>query len=176
MKQTTIDMRDLAINHYKNGKSYGEIAKIINRSRSAIQYIIARYKNENRVANKIKKSKKKKLTATDERWIIRKVKENPTISAPKIATDLKFYLKKEVSDSTIRRVLRKNDFHGRVARNKPLIKKHNRKIRLEFARTYLKQPAEFWNDVIFTDESKFNIFMSDGKVNVWRKPNTAMDP
>lgn len=175
MKQTTVEVRQLAIDHHKNSKSLGEIAKIINRSRSTVQYIISRYKKENRVGNKVKISPKKKLTEYDERWILRKVRENPGISAPKISAELKIYLNKEVSESTIRRLLRKNDYHGRVARNKPLINERNRKRRLEFAKQYMHQPAEFWNDVIFTDESKFNIFSSDGKVNIWRKPNTEMD-
>ncbi len=33
----------------------------------------------------------------------------------------------------------------------------------------------FWNNVIFTDESKYNAFSSDGKVRVWRKPNTKFE-
>ncbi|GFW22371.1 transposable element Tcb1 transposase [Trichonephila clavipes] len=34
----------------------------------------------------------------------------------------------------------------------------------------------FWKKVIFSDESKFNIFGSDGRRTVWRKPNTVLDP
>ncbi|GFU84723.1 transposable element Tc1 transposase [Trichonephila clavipes] len=34
----------------------------------------------------------------------------------------------------------------------------------------------FWKKVIYNDESKFNIFGSDGRRTVWRKPNTALDP
>ena len=33
----------------------------------------------------------------------------------------------------------------------------------------------YWDDVIFTDESKFNIFGSDRKIKVWRKPNTELE-
>uniref|UniRef100_A0A0A1XH96 Transposable element Tc1 transposase n=1 Tax=Zeugodacus cucurbitae TaxID=28588 RepID=A0A0A1XH96_ZEUCU len=32
----------------------------------------------------------------------------------------------------------------------------------------------FWNTVIFADESKFNLFGSDGMAYVWRKPNTEL--
>ena len=28
--------------------------------------------------------------------------------------------------------------------------------------------------IIFTDESKFNLFYSDGKVSVWREPGTGL--
>ena len=41
---------------------------------------------------------------------------------------------------------------------------------------YLNKPIEFWHDVLFTDESKYNIYGSDGRTRVWRRPNTAYDP
>ena len=34
----------------------------------------------------------------------------------------------------------------------------------------------FWNTVIFSDESKFNISDSDGREKVWRKVNSEVDP
>ncbi|GFX36647.1 transposable element Tc1 transposase [Trichonephila clavipes] len=37
-------------------------------------------------------------------------------------------------------------------------------------------PQQFWNEVIFSDESKFNIFGSDGRHMVWHKPNTSYHP
>ncbi|GFY24670.1 transposable element Tc1 transposase [Trichonephila clavipes] len=53
-----------------------------------------------------------------------------------------------VSAGTVRRVLRKAGYNGRVARKKALN----------------------------CDESKFNIFGSDGRRMVWRKPNTSHHP
>ncbi|GFX74043.1 transposable element Tcb2 transposase [Trichonephila clavipes] len=37
-------------------------------------------------------------------------------------------------------------------------------------------PQQFWNEFIFSDESNFNIFGSDGRRMVWRKPNTSYHP
>lgn len=45
---------------------------------------------------------------------------------------------------------------------------------MQFARDYENEDAAFWNDVIFSDESKFNVFDSDCKINVWRKKNTEL--
>ena len=36
--------------------------------------------------------------------------------------------------------------------------------------------TDFGNRVMFTDESKLNIFGSGGRSKVWRKSNTALDP
>jgi len=45
---------------------------------------------------------------------------------------------------------------------------------LEFAKLHVNQPDSFWENVIFSDESKFNIFGHDGPSKVWRKPNEAL--
>ncbi|GBN24267.1 Transposable element Tcb1 transposase [Araneus ventricosus] len=40
---------------------------------------------------------------------------------------------------------------------------------------YVKQPTEIWENVIFLDESKYNIFGSDDKQKVWHTSNTALN-
>lgn len=51
----------------------------------------------------------------------------------------------------------------------------NKQKRVEFASKYINEPENFWDDVIFTDESKYNIFGGDGREKVWRKPNTELE-
>ena len=80
--------------------------------------------------------------------------------------------RKEVHRELYRRILRNNDFHGRVPRKKPYINAVNR---LTFAKTYINKDNSFWDKVIFSDVSKFNIFGSDGQNYVWRKPNTELE-
>ncbi|GFX40440.1 transposable element Tcb1 transposase [Trichonephila clavipes] len=63
-----------------------------------------------------------------------------------------------------------------IAVGKPFISLQNQKERLEFAKTHKMKTDNFWKKVIFSDESKFNIFRSDGRRTVWIKPNTALDP
>jgi len=75
----------------------------------------------------------------------------------------------------VTRNLNNEGFHSRTPRKKPLISEKNRALRLEFAKKHLNKYMEFWKKVLFTDVSKYNIFGYDGKANVWRKPNTAMD-
>ncbi|GFX50594.1 transposable element Tcb2 transposase [Trichonephila clavipes] len=71
---------------------------------------------------------------------------------------------------------KKAGYNGRVARKKPLIGKRNRVKRLKFAKEHILKPQQFWKEVIFSDECKFNIFGSDGRLMVWRKPNTSHHP
>ena len=82
---------------------------------------------------------------------------------------------KEVHPELCRPILRNNDFHGRVPRKKPYINVVNHKKRLTFANTYIDKDNSFWDKVICADESKFNIFGSDGQNYLWRKPNTKLE-
>ena len=59
---------------------------------------------------------------------------------------------KEVHPKLCRRILRDNDFHGRVPRKKPYINAVNHKKRLTFAKTYINKDDSFWNKVIFSDK------------------------
>ncbi|GFV03923.1 transposable element Tc1 transposase [Trichonephila clavipes] len=116
------------------------------------------------------------MNSITERRVIHQVKIDPKISAPKIAASTSNTLGRSVSAETVRRVLRKAGCNGRVARKKPLIGKRNRVNRLKFAKQHILKPQQFWNEVSFSDESKFNIFGSDGCRMVWRKPNTSHHP
>ena len=48
--------------------------------------------------------------------------------------------------------------------------------RLEYAKNYRKKPLDFWNKVLWSDESKFNLFGSDGRVIVWRSAREEFGP
>ena len=108
------------------GKSYRQIGKIVNRSNTTVQSIPDRYKNENRIKNKGRKSPKQIFNDYDERWILRKVEQDPIISAPKLVKAVEKYLHKNVNSQTIRNVLRKHKLNSRVARKKPFISKVNK--------------------------------------------------
>ncbi|GBN28123.1 Transposable element Tc3 transposase [Araneus ventricosus] len=111
------------------------------------------------------------FTEREEKWIVRKVTCNPKTSAVKLTLKAQQRFNKSTNSETVRNILRKYNFHGRVARRKPFISKEHPRARLEFAKSYIKKPPEFWNSVLFVDESKHNVFGSDGKQMVLRKPN-----
>ena len=40
----------------------------------------------------------------------------------------------------------------------------------------MEKPYDYWKHVIWSDESKFNLFGSDGKIMVWRSTMEEYDP
>ena len=72
-----------------------------------------------------------------------------------------------ISEQAVRRRLHEAGFKARVARKKkPYFDKTNWMKRIQYAKKYREQPLCFWDQVLWTDESKFNLFGSDGRVMV----------
>ncbi len=57
----------------------------------------------------------------------------------------------------------------------PLLSAKNRKWRLEFAQAHQNWKIDFEN-VTWSDESRFLLRHSDGRVRIWRKEHESMDP
>ena len=47
---------------------------------------------------------------------------------------------------------------GRVAMRKPLLSKKNKANRPRFAKLNLNKPQDFWNNVLWTDETEVEMF------------------
>lgn len=74
---------------------------------------------------------------------------------------------KDLSRHTVSRRLRAFGLKAHSAVTKPLISRKNQKARLSFAEEHVVW-TENWSKVHFSDESKFNLFGSDGKHYVRR--------
>ena len=60
--------------------------------------------------------------------------------------------------------------------NGSYVNKVSRRKRLEYPKNYREKPSGFWNKMLWSDESKFNLFGSDGKVMVWRSAKEKFGP
>ncbi|GFX56979.1 SCAN domain-containing protein 3 [Trichonephila clavipes] len=129
-----------------DGKAFLNIAKVVGRSVNCIQKILQKFKKTGMLANNEGRGRKKIMNSITERRVIHQVKIDPKISAPKIAASTSNNLGRSVSAETVRRVLRKAGYNGRVARKKPLIGKRNRVKRLKFAKEHILKPQQFWNE------------------------------
>ncbi|KAJ4427525.1 hypothetical protein ANN_25173 [Periplaneta americana] len=120
-----------------------------------------------------RRSRESFLNEREKRFIVNKVKVNPRVTAPEIVQMLQQASGKKVSSQTVRRVLWQRGYRGRIPRKRPCVSKKNRAARLAFAKEHQDKPQTFWNTVICSDETKINLFGSDGIQTVWRKANTA---
>lgn len=68
----------------------------------------------------------------------------------------------------------KKDLKARSARIVPLLSKKNIVKKLCFAKRHIAR--ENWNIILWSDETKINLFALDGKIYVRRSKNTALNP
>lgn len=89
--------------------------------------------------------------------------KDPKLNAPRLAEELFEKTGKKVHSDIVRRMLNESGYNGGVPRKNPYINDVNRKKRLLFAKEYISKEETCWKTVIFADESKFNIFGSNGR-------------
>ncbi len=76
-----------------------------------------------------------------------------------------------VSAQTICRTLHQIGLHGCHPRRKPLLKMMHKKACKQFAEYKQTKDMDYWNYVLWSDETKINLFGSDGVNPVWRQPD-----
>ena len=175
-KEHNNDLRNLVIQHYQNGDSQREIAAKALLPRTIVQYMIEKYKSTKCIGNLFGRGRRRKTTATTDRFIQRKVKLDRRKYASAVKVEIENELEIPLHVDTIRNRAHEARLFGRVARKKPYMNKINRGKWLKFAKEMLEKLSSFWESVIWSDESKFNLFGSDGKVMVWRTPREEFDP
>ncbi len=85
-------------------------------------------------------------------------------------------MKNTISEHTTRRTLKQMSYSSRRPHRVPLLSAKNRKQRLQFAQTHQNWTIEDWKNVAWSDESRFLLRHSDGRVRIWRKEHESMDP
>jgi transposase len=91
-----------------------------------------------------------------------------------MSVKVKTELGKGIGPRAIQKMLNKHNYKGRTPRNTPFISKKNKIKRLKYAREHILKPLSFWESIIWSDETKVNLFGSDGHQKVWRKDREAL--
>ncbi len=81
-----------------------------------------------------------------------------------------------ISEDTTHRTLKQIDSSSRRPHRVPLLSDKNRKRRLQFTQDHQNRTIEDWKNVAWSDESRFLLRHSDGRVRIWRKEHESMDP
>ncbi len=100
---------------------------------------------------------------------MRRVEENRHASSLQLSKEVESQTGVTISHDTIRRTLQRNGMHGCRPRKKPLLKPRHKKARLEFARAHADKDEDYWDSILWSDETKINVFGTDGFKTVWRR-------
>jgi transposase len=169
------DIKQLILFNLKSGKKQKEIAEILGISKQRLNYHIIKEKSGRKFCSKRNSGRKTKDTKEISELIIKEVEENRFITGPALAKIVQEKFGMIINTKTIKRVIKKDGYNARSPRKVPLINEKIKISRVEIAKKFLMKPFEYWKTVIWSDETKINLFGSDGKSSVWRKPKEAYD-
>ena len=155
-KELSLSVKQAIIRLKNQNKPNREIAKTF---KSTVWNILKKKECTGELSNTKRPGRPWKTNVVDDRKIISLVKKTPFTTVGQIKNTLR-----EVgvcaSKSTIKRRLHQSEYRGFTTRCKPLVSLKNRKIRLEFAKQHLKKPSQFWNNILWRDETKINFIQS----------------
>uniref|UniRef100_A0A8C5MZ74 Transposase Tc1-like domain-containing protein n=1 Tax=Leptobrachium leishanense TaxID=445787 RepID=A0A8C5MZ74_9ANUR len=147
---------------------------MLNIPRETIGSIIRKFKAKGTVETLPGHGRKKMLTSTAVRYLKHRVEKSPRVTAEELRKDLSD-VGTEVSAQTIRRTLRNEGLHARIPRRTPLLSPKNKESRLQYAKSHVDKPQKFWDSVLWTDETKLELFGPMDQGYVWRRKNKAYE-
>ena len=145
------------------------IASRVKCSHSAVSKTLKRLKESGSVDDRPLSGRPRLSSARDDRELVRFSLRKRRLTSTQLKREWNETSLVSCSSRTVRRRLDDAGLYGRVARKKPLLTDRHKTIRLNWAKEHNDWSVDDWYRVIWSDESKFNLFGSDGRVYVRRK-------
>uniref|UniRef100_A0A674EJM0 Tc1-like transposase DDE domain-containing protein n=1 Tax=Salmo trutta TaxID=8032 RepID=A0A674EJM0_SALTR len=167
--------RDLIVERYQSGEGYKRISKALHIPWNTVKTVIIKWRKYVTTETLPRTGRPSKIYEKTRRKLVREASKRPTATLK----ELQEYLASTscmLHVTTISRILHMNGLWGRVARRKPFLTMKNIQARLKFAKTNIKSAKSTWENVLWSDETKVELFGHNSKRYVWRKNNTAHHP
>ncbi len=172
----TLERRQMAIGMLTAGMKVRDVARHFLVHECTIGRLKRRFLETGAVADRPRSGRPRKTTPREDRFIVTSSRRNRFMSSRQLLQRVRATTGTRISDTTVRNRLRSARLRGRRPYvGVPLTLRH-RAERLAWARTHLRWTRQRWNEVVFTDESRFNLQFADGRKRVWRRKGERNDP
>ncbi|KAF0046089.1 hypothetical protein F2P81_002618 [Scophthalmus maximus] len=159
-------------------QSVRKIGKTLKVSPSAVAKTIKRYKETCSHEDRPRKGRPRVISAAEDKFIRVTSLRNRRLTAAQIRDQVnatQSSSSRHISRTTVKRRLCESDLHGRIAARKPLLRTGNKQKRLVWAKEHKEWTLDQWKSLLWSDESKFEIFGSNHCVFVRRRKGERMD-
>jgi transposase len=158
----------------EEGHSLRYIAEKLGRTHSTIMNVLFRLRTRGDVNRKSGSGRPRVLNSNQKAVLSSILKKEPKLSVPKMNIRLQNRSGVSVSDETLQRELKRQGVFAYSPIKRPLLLNRHKISRFDICSKWSYESKSFWDDVIFSDECKFNLENSDGIQNVWRKPGRRL--
>ncbi len=156
-KELSKDTRNKIVDLHQVGKTESAIGKQLGVKKSTVGAIIRKWKTYKTTDNLPRSGAPRKISPRGVKMITRTVSKNPRTTRGDLVNDLQ-RARTKVTKATISNTLRRQGLKSCSARRVPLLKPVHVQARLKFAREHLDDPEEDWENVIWSDETKIELF------------------
>lgn len=171
-KELSTDLKDRIISAYKEEKTYRKISEELHVPVSTVGYVIKKWKTNGSHENRPRPGAPRKISEKAARKIVRRVKSEPFVTRKELQKDLSA-AGTEVCKRTISSELHRQQLKSRSPRKTPMLKKCHIKSRLEFAKTNLQYNDDYFKQILWSDESKIELYGHNDATHVWREDGAA---
>ncbi len=163
-KELPEELRDRIVARHRSGQGYKKISAALKVPKSTVASIILKWKTFGTTRTLPRAGRPAKLSYRGRRALVREVKKNPKITVAELQRCIR-EMGESCRKSTITAALHQSGLYGRVARRKPLLSARHMKARMSLLKNT-------WR-ILWSDETKIELFGLNSKQYVWRKPGTA---
>uniref|UniRef100_A0AAR2ITL0 Transposase Tc1-like domain-containing protein n=1 Tax=Pygocentrus nattereri TaxID=42514 RepID=A0AAR2ITL0_PYGNA len=174
-KELSKDTRNKIVDPHQAGKTESAIGKQLGVKKSTVGAIIRKWKTFKTTANLPRSGAPRKISARGVKMITRTVSRNPRTTRGDLVNDLP-RAGTNVTKATVSNTLRRQELRSYSARRVPLLKPVHIWAHLKFAREHLDVPEEYWDNVLWSDETKVELFGTNTTRRVWRRVNAELHP
>ena len=167
----SVELRDRIVSRHRSGEGYQNISAALKVPKNTVASIILKWKKFGTTKTLPRAGRPAKLSNRGRRALVREVTKNPMVTLTELQSS-SVEMGEPSRRTTISAALHQSGLYGRVARRKPLLSKRHMTARLEFAKRHLKDSQTMRNKILWSDETKIELFGLNAKRHVWRKPGT----
>ena len=167
-KELSKDIRDKIVDLHKARMGYQKISKQLGEKFTTVGAIIRKWKKNKSPPISLGLGLHARSRLMGYEWWWERSGDQPSTTQDELVNDLKA-VGTTVTKRTISNTLHREGLKSCCKRKVPLLKKAHVQAHLKFAKEHLDDPEEAWGKVMWSDETKIELFGINSTRRVWRK-------
>ena len=169
MPRLSRDQRQCALGMLQGGLSYREVTRRIGYSHQTISALVDRDTLHNSADDRPRWGRPRVTTARQDRQMVLSHLRDRFRTASRTAAETQGRANPRISNDTARRRLHDYGLTARRPYRGPVMTAAHRRNRQRWCQQHQRWTLAQWNEVAFSDESRFCVDSPDGRERVWRR-------